>query len=379
MRPGGLAFLSLLTLCAACSTQPAAIAQPGEPQSQARSQASAETGTGSQSGEKVSSREEPERSRRLAPLCERKSPICVAIRQASAALDAGDLDAAQKELEPWLHTDDALGDVVLLLRARLRLESETLAYGAGGEAAREALVLLDSLAARTKQRALSEHVQLQRARALLALSRGAQAMPILEGLASRLSDDAEVQAAFGVACLSVGQVDRSLGPLARAARLEPKRAERHIVLGTARMLVGEYAHAEKSFRAAIALEPSSPRAYGDLGTLLLLQGNVSGGRQYLQRASLLAPEKATYLANLSYAELLDKRPQAALEQAQKALDIDPQLASAWLNLGLAQVALEDRAAARKSFEQASSLDPTDPRPKNNLADLDELEREERSE
>lgn len=315
--------------------------------------------------------------RRLSPLCAQDSPICDSILRASKALDAGETEEAEAQLRAWRDTDDALGSAVVLLRGRMRLESESLAYGEGGEAAREALVLFDSLANRADLgTALRDHVRLQRARALLALGRGEEAMPLLESLSSRLRDDAEIQGAFGVACLAVGQVDRSLSPLARAARLEPKQLERHIVLGTARMLVGEYAQAEKSFRAAIALDSNSARAYGDLGTLLLLQGNIEGGRQYLQRASLLAPTKATYVANLAYAELLGKRPQAALEHARRAIELDENLASGWLNQGLAQAAQGDRAAARQSFEKAQSLDPSDPRPKNNLRDLDEIEAKE---
>jgi Flp pilus assembly protein TadD len=68
--------------------------------------------------------------------------------------------------------------------------------------------------------------------------------------------------------------------------------------------------------------------------------------------------------------------EASEARARRALALDPSLGSAWLNLGLVQNQLGDRDEARRSFVKAHDLDPDDPRPLNNLADLDELEREE---
>ncbi len=310
-------------------------------------------------------------------LCEDSSEECVAVLAAARAAAEGETVQALELLQPRLKTKGPHAHPVKLVYGQALLESESMAYGAGGDAAQRALSLFRSLLADSSLTLpLRRRTSLQEARALLALGRGEEALPLLRRLAEELPQEAEVQAALGIAYLSVGQVSRSLKPLERAAQLDPKSAERHLVLGTARMLVGEYGPAERSFRAVLALDANSARAYGDLGALLLLQGNAQGGRQYLQRAVLLEPKRATFAANLAYAELLNERPAEAKKEAERAIALDPSLASAWLNLGLAQVALGDRKQARVSFEKAQSLDPTDPRPKNNLQDLDEIEAEQ---
>lgn len=302
----------------------------------------------------------PQTARRFEPLCSRSEPWCVELEKPSAL---------QGEVQ--LPTDQAV--LVDLLRARRMLESGPLAFGEGGDEARKALLVLEEAQGKAAPPSIVSRLELESARAHLALGRSDLALPSLVDLAARYDGEPEVWGALGVALLAEGKLVRSLEPLARAARLQPNEPERHLVLGTARFLSGDYAQAEGSFRRALSLDGDLARAHGDLGALLLVVGRLQEGRQHLQRASLLRPKKATYLSNLAYAELLLARPEKAIRLAERATQMEPDLASAWLNLGLAQVAEGKRGLARASFERAQSLDPTDPRPRNNLADLEELE------
>lgn len=371
---------ALLCTGVACGTPPHAnsAAPKHEPVKKHDGGVESQTGTGEPNAPPPkASAPPPKASAQSQPkfvLCDDPSEECRAVLVAEQAVSRGESSQAIDALEPWLKAQGQHALVVRLTYGQALLESASMAYGAGGDAAREALTLFEALLVESPlSDPLKQRITLQKSRALLALGRGEQALPLLRSLAEQFPAEAEVQAALGIAYLSVGQVSRSLNPLEKAAQLDPKNAERHLVLGTARMLVGEYAEAERSFRAALALDPHSSSAYGDLGALLLLQGNAKGGREYLKQAALLEPQRATFAANLAYAELLSERPWEAKKQAERAISLDPALASGWLNLGLAQVALGDRKQARISFEKAQSLDPTDPRPKNNLQDLDELE------
>jgi Flp pilus assembly protein TadD len=259
----------------------------------------------------------------------------------------------------------------------------SMSFGSGDAHNEAALKLLEGIPLDSAPLTYQHRIRLDLSRSHLSMGQGDEALRLIEPLAQELSSDAEVQASFGIALLSLGRVEQSLGPLQKARALDPNQAERHLVLGTAHMLLGNLDAAEGAFRGAldaashdgsigIGKSDLLARIYGDLGALRLLKGDADGGRTFLQRAAGLAPRKATYLANLSYAELLLDHPQEAENLALRATHIDESLVSAWLNLGLAQARLKKWDQARQSFTLAQKLDPEDPRPKNNLADLDEL-------
>lgn len=95
--------------------------------------------------------------------------------------------------------------------------------------------------------------------------------------------------------------------------------------------------------------------------------------QHLSRAVALEPRRATFLSNLAYAHLAAGRPEEALRIARRATELDPKLGSAWINRGTAEARLGRLPAARRALERALQLDPTDPRARDGLAELDELE------
>lgn len=308
---------------------------------------------------------------KLPPLCEEARPECGEFQAILRALDEGQTSRAKAllaKLSPSAKVTPA--GLSELISGIALLESESMAYGEGGEAARASLALFEQ----ASRRGLStEQVDLQRSRAHLALGEGEKALQLLLPLAEKFRADAEVQAALGISYLSVGRVARSLEPLRLAARLDPTQPERFLVLGTAQMLVGDLTQAEANFRSALAINPALPRAHSDLGATLLIRGQISEGHSHLKKAAELSPDAATYVSNLSYAELLLKKPKEAKSTAERAIELDPLLVSAWINLGLAEAERGDWRAAEAAFTKAQKLDPSDPRPQNNLQDLKELE------
>lgn len=327
----------------------------------------------------------PADSGRFEPLCTGAVFDCDGYARVEEALVAGDYDEAERTLSQLRGRLGELGPstneraLQSLFRGWLLLETGSLSYGAGGEAARSALLEFDSAIRLLgddpggEAAAVFNRLSLQKARAQLALGQGEGALAALQRLGEAFRGEAEVQAAWGIARLSVGNIPESLAPLRRAARLDPNEPERHVVLGTAQMLAGQYAEAERSYRQALALRPDEARIHSDLGALLLLMGRIAEGKTHLERAAQLSPAEATFWANLAYAELLSEQPTRCEERARRALELDDQLASAWLNLGLCLVALGNNDSARASFVKAAELDPTDPRAQNNLRDLDELD------
>jgi len=288
------------------------------------------------------------------PLCSDTTAYCVEVL-------AGDFAAALAREPGRFEAHVGLG--------RAAAQNESMSYGAGGDAATQARQHFQDALWRAPT---SPVVQLELARIELSLGHGETARTSLEALALGQPNDAELQAALGIARLSTGAVSESVGPLRRAQELDPRRIERYLTLGTAQMLNDRPEEAERTYRAAIALDSSSPDAHGNLGALLLVLGRLTQARAHLERALVLAPKRATFVSNLSYLALLEGDFVRAQSEAERAIALDSGLGSAWLNLGLAQVRQKKYVDGKRSFQRAQTLDPTDPRPRDNLKELAEL-------
>ena len=112
----------------------------------------------------------------------------------------------------------------------------------------------------------------------------------------------------------------------------------------------------------------------DLGTAYLALNDLQKAMRHLRRAVEIDPNRATFRSNLGYGLLSLGDTTGAIEQCRKALELDAKLGSAWINLGTALARTGKRQQARQAFERAVALDPTDPRPRANLQELDEIER-----
>jgi Flp pilus assembly protein TadD len=111
---------------------------------------------------------------------------------------------------------------------------------------------------------------------------------------------------------------------------------------------------------------------------LLTQGAIPQAVTELKKATELDPQRATFRSNLARALELSGDIPGAIESARHATKLDPKLGSAWINLGTALAKRGDYAEAERAFRQAQALDPTDPRPRENLAELAELRRSQQA-
>lgn len=313
------------------------------------------------------------------------SPLDRALASGDAAWSRGLWDEAREHYEAAtaLAPDDPASWVG---RARVLLVDVPLAYGAAvdpspGEGGSPVPGSASDRAARALQ-LLGRALELdetflpalfETGRVLLAQGRAREALGPLEVCVHRVPSDPEAHSAWGVALLANGQVEEAREPFERAVELDPGRAERHANLGTAYLMIGELPAAVRSYQTAARIDPESAQYQSDLGTALLAQGRYEPALHHLGRAVALAPERATFLSNLAYARLVGGDAAEAARLARRAIALDPELGSAWINLGTAEARRGRLGAAREALEQALVLDPTDPRARENLAELAELE------
>jgi tetratricopeptide (TPR) repeat protein len=299
------------------------------------------------------------------------TPADHALREADAALAAEDFALAKEKYTAARRLAPA-DPAPLVGLARVAMRDVSLAYGAAAEDV-EAQTALELTG-----RALALDVtylpgRFERGRLLLATGRADEALPLLERCAAELPNDAEAQSSLAVARLATGDVDSALSAFERAVRLEPSSSERNANLGTAYMMRGDVERAIFSYETALRIERGNARIHSDLGTAYLAQGDLPRALEHLTRAVALEPERATFASNLAYAHLVEGKNEQALAVARRATMLDPALGSAWLNLSIAEARRGDLRAARRAVDKALELDPTDPRAKENSAELAELE------
>jgi Flp pilus assembly protein TadD len=213
---------------------------------------------------------------------------------------------------------------------------------------------------------------IERAQLLLVKGRADDARDVLLRAVELVADDAEAHSALAVVALASGDVHGALEGFSRAAALDPNNPSRLTNLGTTLLMNGDVSAAIGALERSLALAPDDPRTRSDLGTALLASGKPKAALPHLLRAHELAPDRATFMSNLAYAHLQLDQLDLAEQWCKRALEKDAKLGSAWINLGLVRVRLGDNAGAKQAFQRAQALDPSDPRPKANLQELQEL-------
>lgn len=133
------------------------------------------------------------------------------------------------------------------------------------------------------------------AKAMLAVGRAADALPLLEEARARGMSGPAFEAALHLARTATSPED----PAAIAARWqgaiarEPHNPEPHFQLGNARAALGLIAEAIASYRRAVDLDPDFAEAHFRLGSLLSENGEIAQGfSHYLRRAGLVHRNKA---------------------------------------------------------------------------------------
>ncbi|OQB16872.1 MAG: TPR repeat-containing protein YrrB [Deltaproteobacteria bacterium ADurb.Bin207] len=210
--------------------------------------------------------------------------------------------------------------------------------------------------------------------ALLVLDESEEALSVLQAAVQQLPSNPDALSALGVALLANGRSQEAVNALQKAVELDPGSIPRLTNLATAWLLQGETSRAVEVYERAVLLAPDDGRIHTDLGTAYLALNDLQKAMRHLRRAVEIDPNRATFRSNLGYGLLSLGDTTGAIEQCRKALELDAKLGSAWINLGTALARTGKRQQARQAFERAVALDPTDPRPRANLQELDEIER-----
>ncbi len=302
-------------------------------------------------------------------------PVDAELDQGDAAMRAGDLAAAAKHYEAARKLGPRRpGPAVGLARVRVAKTGVAADYGAGKGNAAVAAAIKDLKRVTAHDKTYGPAwAELGFAQLLASDAQGA--LTSMRKAAELLPDEPEVVSALGAALLATGHKDEALPQFARAVALDPGSAPRRGNLGAVELMMGRVNDAVQSFEVAARIAPDDARAHDDLGTALLAKNDVTRGANELERAVQLDASRPSYHVNLGYAYgMLGRRPDA-VAQYREAIRLDPTFTSAWISLGVALAQdPKTRAEARAALLKAKALDPSDPRVKENLNELDTLEK-----
>jgi tetratricopeptide (TPR) repeat protein len=170
-------------------------------------------------------------------------------------------------------------------------------------------------------------------------------------------DMADAHNNLGVALHAVGRNAEAIACYRRALALRPDYAKAELNLGVALMDADEPAAAAGHLRQAVALAPQLPETHYNLGNLLDKQGGLEEAASSFRRAAELKPD--FYEAHNNLGAVLSKAGEAvgALASFEQALALKPLHAEAHHNVGNALADLGRYEEALLSFRQAIALDP----------------------
>jgi protein O-mannosyl-transferase len=162
---------------------------------------------------------------------------------------------------------------------------------------------------------------------------------------------------LGTTLLDLGQAGDAAVELQEAARLRPRDAVAHLNLGNAYLQLGAPTRAADAYRAALRLAPSSADAHHNLAQALLQLGQVPAAQAHLAQALQAAPAHANTHFTLAEINLAEGRPALAITHFRQALAQVPHDVLGHFGLGTACAALGQNEAAAASFQHALSLQP----------------------
>jgi tetratricopeptide (TPR) repeat protein len=181
--------------------------------------------------------------------------------------------------------------------------------------------------------------------------------------ANDIEPRAETFFAIGTIHFQQGDIERALGALDAAVKLDPRNADAWIARGAVFKARGELPLAVDALRRALALRPDSWSARSTLATVLRLAGEDEAARQEAleaerRRTAGQAEREAAVLTAVGIARLDGGDIAAAAEHFQRAIAVHGSYAPAHYQLGRALRALGRIDDARSAFAKARQLNPS---------------------
>src|SRR3984957_5791824 len=314
------------------------------------------------------------------------TPGIPAIKQAAAALAAGDLKRAESELQAILHavpTDVHALNLLAIVRVQQKREAEAevlfqqaIAMQPDFAGAQAGLGLLYAQMGKNDLAIppLEESARLDPERkdvqaVLVSIWRGqaheAAAQNELEKALALLIDarklnpsDADVQYEFGMVALRMSLFPDAIAAFDQALKLHPDDAPAVYGLGRAQMSISRFDDAQQTFEHYIQLRPTDASGHYALGFVLQAVQKVSDARAEYERSIALQPLQTESYFQLGLIALEAGNADAAAEKFTQVLKRAPQHAGALTGLGRVKFQEKDYAGAAALLETAIGSNPT---------------------
>src|SRR5271165_909144 len=155
----------------------------------------------------------------------------------------------------------------------------------------------------------------------------------------------------------------------------PGSFEARYNLGEMLQARGALDEAAEQFEAAVAIRPQDSVANNALGGALLAKGDLAGAIQRFNVAIAKQPDYFDAHYNLANARAAQGNFAAAAEEFAEAAKLNPGDANAEANLGTALIQLGRLKEARTHYQAALRIDPANELARENLQQLDQLDKE----
>jgi tetratricopeptide (TPR) repeat protein len=197
-------------------------------------------------------------------------------------------------------------------------------------------------------------------RALLAISRTAEARGVIDGVLRDAPDDAEALLMEAVVCRGEGRAADGLASIRRASELAPDHPAVFRLLAGALMERHQDAEADAAYRQGLRVTPWDATLHANLGLLLARMARTEEALAQYRLATDLAPDQPEWLADLAWmlATLEDpglRAPEEAVRLATQACQLtEYRDATGLRSLAAAQAACGRYAEARELAERAAA-------------------------
>jgi tetratricopeptide (TPR) repeat protein len=194
--------------------------------------------------------------------------------------------------------------------------------------------------------------------ALVRMSRGREARPIVESLLRASPEDVDVLVLAATACAEAGDPGAALTHLEVARRVAPMRADVQQTIGDIARSLGDNERAIGAYRHALELDPAFAMVRYKLSQVLEGKGLLREAEQELRAAIDAVPTFGE--ATLALATLVRKTgdPETALDLLVDLLRRDPYHFDGLICLGETLLALNRRDDAGVAFGRVLRFDPT---------------------
>jgi len=197
----------------------------------------------------------------------------------------------------------------------------------------------------------------RRALELSGMGKTSEAHSLLEPLALKSPEVADLQISLGLNLQRLGRSREAVDVFTRVLKQDPMNVRAHFDLGTSLLELKQYDEALKEMRAVLALSPTYNRAQELVGVILLNKGDEGAARAHFEQ--LLEIEPGNYAAHYHLGLMANQKGDwlEAERQFSAAANSDPLSAEVQSGLGVAYLQSGKLEPARQALLEAIRLQP----------------------